>query len=185
MFFIAVEGLDGSGKTTLVEALAKRFRFAKGAYPERRTEIGELIDRVLKNKIEIDPVALAHLFVANRWETVKFLKSTRPTVLDRYILSGQAYALSNGVELDLVTEMDRGLPLPNLTVFLDSPPKSCRVSTDEKFEGSEFQERVYESFKLLLKRLPQERVMMIPSETSVSKAIEMFSNWYEVFGASG
>lgn len=93
--FIALEGLDRSGKTTQVKLLEQRFvelgrkvktmRFpgehlwhalpsCLGAndrnFIDRTTPIGQMIDGYLKSSVEMEDHAIHLLFSANRWEAV-------------------------------------------------------------------------------------------------------------------
>src|SRR5580704_4191768 len=70
--YIAVEGIDGSGKTTqverLVSALQKRGKnVVKTREPRKDVGlIGKLIQEILHGKAHISPVAFQYLFSADR-----------------------------------------------------------------------------------------------------------------------
>ncbi len=132
-FFLAVEGPDGAGKSTLAAALAQRFREG-GREPilvrePGGTPVAERVRGILLDPTStIDAVGELFLFLAARAELVA--KVIRPalvegeTVLaDRFRLSTEAYQ-SGGRGLDpaLVREANRaatgGLE-PDLTLVLD------------------------------------------------------------------
>ncbi|KAL6308297.1 thymidylate kinase [Sparassis latifolia] len=71
--FIAIEGLDRSGKSTQTVLLAERLQ-RTGVdtklikFPDRSTPIGKMIDAYLRSQAELDDYAIHLLFSANRWE---------------------------------------------------------------------------------------------------------------------
>lgn len=69
--YIALEGIDGSGKTTQVELLAKEFEklgktVIRTHEPRRDGVIGELVKNVLKEEVAIPEIAVQYLFAAQR-----------------------------------------------------------------------------------------------------------------------
>ncbi|KAJ3472059.1 hypothetical protein NLG97_g11323 [Lecanicillium saksenae] len=71
--FIVLEGLDRSGKTTQVKLLEQKF-IDQGKpvklmrFPDRTTQIGQMIDSYLRSAVPMDDHAIHLLFSANRWE---------------------------------------------------------------------------------------------------------------------
>ncbi len=150
---IAFEGIDGSGKTTQIERLRvflelKGYNVTSIAFPDRTTPIGKLIDEVLRNSKEIPATALALLFTANRWEHYKTIIDAEArgdfVLLDRYIHSGMAYAMASGVD---GRGLSRGLPLPNVVIYLDLPPDTLRTTTKELFETPSILTKVSQAYK--------------------------------------
>ncbi len=100
---IALEGIDGSGKTTqaqrLVDSLKKKK--IKALYTKEPTEgaIGKLTRSVLKGEIKVPPLALQYLFCADRShhqvELESYLKKGYVIVTDRYFWSAVAYGMSD------------------------------------------------------------------------------------------
>lgn len=70
--------------------------------------------------------------------------------LFRYAASGAAYASANtGRPLDWCKEPDRGLPAPDLVVYLDISPEVQNERGDwgqERYEKEEMQRKVVENF---------------------------------------
>ncbi len=69
--YIALEGIDGSGKTTQVEKLTEHFQkqgktVVKTHEPRRDGVMGELVANILKQEKEIPEVAIQYLFAAQR-----------------------------------------------------------------------------------------------------------------------
>ncbi|MGW7695577.1 dTMP kinase [Streptomyces asiaticus] len=168
-FFIAVEGGDGSGKSTQVEALAEWIR-AKGhevvvTREPGATAIGKRLRSIL---LDVSSAGISHraealLYAADRAEHVDTvvrpaLERGAVVISDRYIDSSVAY---QGAGRDLAaTEIARisrwatnGL-LPHLTVLLDVSPETARERFTEapdrlESEPAEFHQRVRAGFLAL------------------------------------
>ncbi|MGP3952830.1 dTMP kinase [Streptomyces sp. 7N604] len=168
-FFIAVEGGDGAGKSTQVEALAEWIR-AKGhevvvTREPGATAIGKRLRAIL---LDVSSAGISHraealLYAADRAEHVDTV--VRPAlargavvISDRYIDSSVAY---QGAGRDLSpTEIARisrwatdGL-VPHLTVLLDISPETARERFTEapdrlESEPPEFHARVRAGFLTL------------------------------------
>lgn len=143
---IAFEGLDQSGKQTQAERLLAAFRAAGlGAefltFPEYTTAIGTEIGHALQGERHYDPDTLQLLYVANRFEfrpqILQWLEQGRMVVCDRYLASSIAYGEAQGLDATWLTEIQRHLPQPSLTLLLDIPPDASltrkQVARD-KFE---------------------------------------------------
>ena len=106
--FILIEGLDRCGKTTqnkkLLEYLVARGSSAHQlGFPDRQTPTGKLIDAHLTKQARVlDLAALNLLFSSNRWEKKAFIEETLKAgthiVCDRYVYSGLAYSIANGLD---------------------------------------------------------------------------------------
>jgi dTMP kinase len=143
---IAFEGLDQSGKQTQAERLLAAFRSAGHhteflTFPEYTTAIGEEIDRALQGKRDYQPDTLQLLYIANRFEfrprITSWLDAGTMVVCDRYLASSIAYGEAQGVNAAWLTEIQRLLPQPSLTILLDMPPdvSLTRKKADrDKFE---------------------------------------------------
>ena len=143
---IAFEGLDQSGKQTQAERLLEAFRAAKHraeflTFPEYTTKIGIEIDHALQGERDYQPDTLQLLYIANRFEfrpRIKaWLDEGTMVVCDRYLASSIAYGEAQGVDAAWLSEIQRFLPQPSLTIFLDMPPEVslARKKADrDKFE---------------------------------------------------
>ncbi len=113
--FVAVEGIDGAGTTTLVRGLAERLM--AGGWPVHVTRepsdgpVGVFVRQALAGRLvaprvdgsigPLDPGALALLFAADRLdhlasEVEPAVEAGRVVLTDRYVLSSNAY---QGVDL--------------------------------------------------------------------------------------
>lgn len=119
--FIAFEGLDGSGKTTLARRTAEELGAAFMTTPSE--DVRRYRDDLMTSLGGCQEAAqlfyLATVFAAAR-EIEAHLKGGRSVVLDRYFLSTQAYAAFRGSALDL-DHLAALLVPADLTVFVDAP----------------------------------------------------------------
>lgn len=180
--FVVFEGVDRSGKSTqckrLVEGLQRNGRSVElRRFPERSTEIGQLIDAYLQKKIELDDRAVHLLFSANRWAAAAEIRSALErgvdVVCDRYAYSGVAFSAAKPEidDLDWCKAPDAGLPAPDVVVFLEIPPDKAEARGgfgNERYEVSDMQKRVAAHFKDL--RGPRWRVLDAAREMDAVEA---------------
>jgi dTMP kinase len=143
---IAFEGLDQSGKQTQAERLLDAFRSAGRhaefvTFPEYSTDIGHEIECALRGERDYQPDTLQLLYIANRFEFKpqidSWLGAGTIVVCDRYLASSIAYGDAQGVDAAWLTEIQRFLPQPSLTLFMDMAPEVslARKKADrDKFE---------------------------------------------------
>ncbi|POR31924.1 Thymidylate kinase [Tolypocladium paradoxum] len=163
--FIVLEGLDRSGKTTQVKLLEQRFveegRPVKVMrFPDRTTPIGQMIDAYLKSDVEMDDHAIHLLFSANRWEAVKqihsLLAAGTTIICDRFYHSGIVYSAAKqnpSLSLSWARAPDRGLPRPDVVLFLDldeARAESRGGWGDELYEKAEMQRTVRSLFREMI-----------------------------------
>lgn len=121
---IALEGLDGSGKTTLAKRLNVQF------WPDILLTREPTIDLRREPTIDLrtpasaDPHELALLYAADRRAHQPEIAAGMAyglMICDRYSLSMRAYQHASGCDLDWLAELDRGCLVPDLTIYLDVP----------------------------------------------------------------
>ncbi|WP_420460401.1 dTMP kinase [Neolewinella sp.] len=153
-YFIVVEGLDGSGKTTQIEHLRDYFQ-ARGEACYLTAEptdlpTGKFIRRVLRGQEHVDPRTLAALFAADRVEhlfhategILTKLAAGYHVISSRYYFSSLAYQ-SEYVDPAWVANLNRlaKATLPaDLTLFLDLDPAVSMQRITGRGEGSELYE---------------------------------------------
>ena len=145
--FICVEGVDQSGKKTQVGLLIKRLK-EKGlqveetAFPDYNTPIGKEIQAFLSGNREYNVHVRHILYAANRWERkkdlVEWLNKKRLVIVNRYSPSNLAYGLANGLNLEWLLNLEKGLPEADLIIVLDTSPE---VSFKRKRVGRDIYER--------------------------------------------
>jgi dTMP kinase len=138
---ITIEGLDGAGKTTLAEGLARELR-GRGLQVDVLREPGGVVvserirDLVKEPGLRVDPVTEALLYAAARAQLVA--EKVRPAldrgtwvVLDRFVDSSLAYqGAARGLGIDEVAALNRfatsGLT-PDRTLLLELDPAAGRT----------------------------------------------------------
>jgi dTMP kinase len=159
---IAFEGLDQSGKQTQAERLRDSLKAAGHksrlvSFPDYGTSIGEEIARALQGEREYGPDVMQLLYVANRYERKadlrRWLDGGLVLVCDRYTASSVAYGEALGLDPAWLTEMQKFLPPPSLTILLDITPETAvaRKSVDrDRYERDlAMQALVRESYRRL------------------------------------
>jgi dTMP kinase len=170
--FIVVEGIDGSGKTTLAarlaEALARSGRRVLRTREPGGTRLGEKIRGLLLDRrhSEMVPLTEFFLYMASRAQLVgqvirPALRSGIDVVCDRYYYSTAAYQGAAGRvgvgEVLFVAEKIARFDRPDVVAILDLPPRVARrragVRNDRvESKGAAYQERVRRGFLKIARR---------------------------------
>ena len=131
---IAFEGLDQSGKETQAQLLRDRLRQDGNksrvvSFPDYGTSIGEEIARALQGERDYPSDVMQLLYVANRYERrsdlERWLTGGLVIICDRYVASSIAYGTAQALDPAWLTDIQRFLPQPNLTVLLDIMPETA------------------------------------------------------------
>lgn len=186
---IAIEGIDGSGKTTQALELVKQLKKKKikAIYTKEPTDepTGLLIRQVLSGKVKVPPLSLQYLFCADRGvhqlELEKYLEKGYVVITDRYFWSAIAYA-SSDLKGDTdyymaafsILSMYRQFMAPNFTFFIDVPFDVAyeRISGSAKhseiYDKKEKLLKIEKAYKVLTKKFSTE-FTMIKGERSVDE----------------
>jgi len=169
--FVVVEGPEGSGKSTLVRALAARMRSA-GSDPvvvrePGGTSVAEAVRRaLLESDHVVTPVAELFLFLAARADLTAqvlrpALEAGRVVLADRFTLSTEVYQVAGrGLDPVLVAAGNQaatGGLQADLTLVLDLPPGVGRGRQEAAGkaldrldrESTSFHERVCQAYAAL------------------------------------
>ncbi|MCC6031288.1 MAG: dTMP kinase [Pyrobaculum sp.] len=156
MAFVAVEGIDGSGKSTVIGLLAEMLPRVYVTREPSGGPIGRLIREWALRGGSIDPHVDALLFAADRIEHYRReiepkLRENFLVVTERYIESSIAYQGAAGVSIEFVKYINSLVPRPDLTIILDVDPeiaiaRIARRGGVEKFEHVSFLRRVREIY---------------------------------------
>ncbi|MED4601111.1 dTMP kinase [Paenibacillus validus] len=194
-YFITVEGGEGAGKTSAIEAIVSTVE--ELGYETISTRepggipIAEQIRAVVLDtkNTAMDKRTEALLYAAARRQhltekVIPALQSGKVVVCDRFIDSSLAYqGHARGLGVDEVLEVNRfaiGDWMPDLTLFLDVSPEVGlgRIRADWSrevnrldLEEMRFHELVREGYREVLRRYP-ERVRRIDAEQTPDKVAE-------------
>jgi dTMP kinase len=179
-FFVGFEGIDGSGKTTLIDLVLKQL--ITNNYPALKTRepggsaIGQSIRNLLQHSnAEMSSLTEAFLFAADRAEHIKSLiapaiNQGKIVLSDRTYLSSMVYQadeeLSQETILKINTVALQGTS-PDLVIFIDISPEEAlkravaRAENQTRFEsrGVEYFKKVADEYKKLLKAIPNSMIL--------------------------
>jgi dTMP kinase len=137
--FIVIEGLDGTGTTTLAgllaDALKARDQRVRLTAEPTDGPFGRLLRRHLSGAITLDPATAALIFTADRQDHLMglirpALAAGRWVVSDRYMLSTLAYQGAEGVSPEAVLAASATFEAPDVTFVLDVPETERRRRMD-------------------------------------------------------
>lgn len=187
--FITLEGPEGSGKTTAVEAAVKKLQEMGYEIVRTRepggTPIAEQIRNVIldKGNTAMDSRTEALLYAASRRQHLvekvwPALKEGKIVICDRYLDSSLAYqggarglGIDNVLNINLFATEDTW---PDLTLLFDIKPELglARISANSErevnrldLEKLDFHNKVRESFLSLAKRYPDRYVIIDASQS--------------------
>ncbi len=176
--YLALEGVEGAGKSTVAGAVAARLRAEGREVVEVRepggTPLGEEIRRLLLHADDMAPWAEAMLFAAQRAQLVTevvgpALARGAWVVSDRSYYSSLAYqGDARGLGVDAVRQVNEwavGSVVPDLVVVLDVDPDRglARQGDVDRIggQGPDFQRRVAAAYHRLAAAEPS-RVVLVP-----------------------
>lgn len=191
--FIALEGPDGSGKSTITD-LIKQYLEDKNidtvvTREPGGTSIGEDIRNIIldNDNTLMDSHTEALLYAASRaqhiHEKIKpALEDKKVVICDRFVLSSLAY---QGIGRDLGIEKVKNINdfaidrvYPDLILFFHVDPKTALLRKTKKLggdrlelEGNKFHTRVYNGYMDLIKKYPK-NIKLIDATKSIEEVFE-------------
>ena len=159
--FIALEGIDGSGKSTQIKYLREKLNqtgmLCYTPLEPTDSPIGSMIHPIMTGRMKADPRVIAALFVADRLdhllndiEGIASKIEEGVTVLtDRYYFSSYAYH-SVDMPMDWVIQANgqcRQILQPTVTVFIDIDPDTAI----ERIAKNRFHQELFEKKSRLVK----------------------------------
>ncbi|HLS53398.1 MAG TPA: dTMP kinase [Tissierellaceae bacterium] len=190
--FIALEGPDGSGKSTILELIGdylekKGIEYIKTREPGG-TPIGEEIrDIILDEKnVNMGAETEALLYAASRSQhihekIIPALKEGKLVLCDRFVLSSLAYqGIGRGLGIERVKSINdfalRGI-YPDLILFFHIDPEVSLKRKTEKLggdrleqEGNDFHKKVYDGYMKLIDLYP-DKIKVIDASQSVEEVL--------------
>lgn len=192
-YFIAVEGTDGSGKSTQSRMLAEKLTMeghkVYTTFEPTDGHIGKLLRRILKGELSVDQKAIAGLFLSDRLDhllneetgLVRKLAEGYTVICDRYYFSSYAYH-SVYMNMDWVIACNRmcaEILRPDINIYIDVPPEVCMQRIAIAREATELYETTviltkvrnnyFQAFDLLK---DEEKVAIIDGNCPVDKVAE-------------
>ncbi|XGI84405.1 dTMP kinase [Halorutilales archaeon Cl-col2-1] len=196
---VSIEGIDGSGKSTVVGRLSEYFeerckretsaphkpKVCDAVFTREPTDswIGEKVTSSVEGERKLSPMAEFFLFVADHADHVDSvvepaLEDGRLVVSDRYVdsrLAYQAVSLQGKVEspLEWIRSVHDGWTVyPDLTLLLDVDPETAveRTHATAKYERTEFLERVRDNYMSIASS--DERFVVVDASRPVNEVAD-------------
>jgi dTMP kinase len=189
--FIALEGIDGSGKTVEAHFLAKSLR-AQGKkvfLTKNPTDgpLGKFIRRMLQGKIDIPLVSFQYVFSADRQvqqlDIINHLKKGDLVISDRYFWSSVAYGVADKEGIDYknaamqeviaqsILSMYNQFIVPDITFYLDASiqtglsRRNDTTKEKELYENTAKLKKIEAGYKWLLQKFPKEFIIIDAERT--------------------
>ncbi|MFP3132294.1 MAG: dTMP kinase [Candidatus Nanopusillus sp.] len=195
--YIAIEGIDGSGKTTianlLYNELSKRYNniiLMKEPYDnDLSKKIKEIILKEHEKNLDYGYL-LALLFTADRSikniDLKKYLNNNYIVISDRSIYSTFSYQiLYEGMDIEWLKCVSKYIIRPDITFILDVDPKiaveriNLRSKNITSYENIEFLKKVRENFLKLKKIFSNDNIIYIDGEEKPEEILEKILNIIE------
>ncbi|EIN15248.1 Thymidylate kinase [Mycoplasmopsis agalactiae 14628] len=184
--FITFEGLDGSGKTTIVQKLVEKLLERKPALSfivtrepggKNVRESEKIRELILDKESHLSPISEALLYTASRRIHIEkvilpALKKNKLVLCDRYIDSFYAYqGIVRGLGLlfaKQLTEMVIENTIPDITIFIDITAEQseyrrnvARLISDRlDSESLEFHKKVFDAYKEVIDLDPKRFIIV-------------------------
>lgn len=195
--FIALEGIDGSGKSTQSKLLAEKLAAAGhnvyATCEPTNGPIGTLARSILRGEIKADNRVIAGLFMADRLDhllnekdgLVKKAGEGFTIITDRYYFSSYAY---HGTHMDIdwvieTNKMSAGIMRPDVNIFIDVPPEiamqriTANRETPELYETLENLKNVRAKYLEAFEKLKdKERIVFVDGNRSFEAIAEDIYN---------
>lgn len=198
--FIVFEGLDGSGKGTMLTKTAdylfneyKAFDRIVLTREPTYSGTGKQIRKMLQQSDSpmSDAKRLLQLYLDDRKTHLEFL---RPLInqncvilCDRYKYSTLAYQQTQGIPLDSIVKLHEKMLVTDIVFFLDVSPavalqriKESRSSI-EKFEKEFFFEELRANYLKLPSVLPNENIKIIDANRSKDEVFDLIKSHLDIF----
>jgi len=182
MTLISAEGIDGSGKSTVVDAIVDQYPDAVATSEPSDLWTGKQVRRCLTDE-NIDPLVSFYLFMADRVNHIEEVvrpmdESEKLVVSDRYVDSTRAYQpvsfqnsghfpSQSAANIFIEETMGAWEYKPDLTIYIDVSVDTAmnRCDGEDKYENREFLTDVKRNYELIASAEP-ERFVTIDGEQS-------------------
>lgn len=197
---IVLEGIDQCGKTTISKLLKNKLEELNlktiiQTFPDKSTLIGNVINSYLQGNTKLSPQESHLLYSINRHEKKNFMEeklyNNYNIICDRYIFSGIAYSLANGLDYDFCLNTEQYLIKPDLTFYFDislsETNKRRKSLKTDIYETTNFQSKVKEAYSKIknkdwiiinAEQTPEEITNIILKHILNIKNIKQFLEYY-------
>lgn len=197
---IVLEGIDQCGKTTISKLLKNKLEELNlktiiQTFPDKSTLIGNVINSYLQGNTKLSPQESHLLYSLNRHEKKSFMEeklyNNYNIICDRYIFSGIAYSLANGLDYDFSSNTEQYLIKPDLIFYFDisitETNKRRKSLKTDIYETSNFQLKVKEAYSKIKtndwiiinsEQTPEEITNIILKHILNIKNIKQFLEYY-------
>ena len=197
---IVLEGIDQCGKTTISKLLKNKLEELNlktiiQTFPDKSTLIGNVINSYLQGNTKLSPQESHLLYSLNRHEKKNFMEEKLYNgyniICDRYIFSGIAYSLANGLDYNFCLNTEQYLIKPDLTFYFDisitETNKRRKSLKTDIYETSNFQTKVKEAYSKIKNKdwtiinseqTPEEITNIILKHILNTKNIKQFLEYY-------
>ncbi|MEM1688689.1 MAG: hypothetical protein QXV16_01570 [Candidatus Anstonellales archaeon] len=176
---IALEGIDGAGKTTIARILANRLNIKYLKFP--RYDFIPIIKKHISGEIRLDDRTTTLLFLA---DIIDGINNENNYIADRLFFSTIAYSKLN---LDMLVELilELSIPFPEYTIYLDIDLDTALKRVSRKYEITEY-DRDIDLLNSVKKRyeivfshkeiLDRTEVIRIDARLSIEEILELIQN---------
>lgn len=197
---IVLEGIDQCGKTTISKLLKNKLEELNlktiiQTFPDKSTLIGNVINSYLQGNTKLSPQESHLLYSLNRHEKKNFMEdklyNNYNIICDRYIFSGIAYSLANGLDYNFCLNTEQYLIKPDLTFYFDislsETNKRRKSLKTDIYETTNFQSKVKEAYSKIknndwiiinAEQTPEEITNIILKHILNIKNIKQFLEYY-------
>lgn len=189
---IAIEGIDGAGKTTQAKNLVETLKTeGYDAVYFKEPTAGQwglnIRDIALNGRDHITADDELNYFIFDRREDVKeniepALRSNKIVIMDRYYHSNIAYQGALGIDPEEIrrkNEIEEHFPVPDVVIILDVAPRIgvSRIIKFRKEELNKFeQEKYLNSVREIFKKMDQENIQIIDGSRPVDEMNDQILN---------
>lgn len=194
--FITFEGLDGSGKTTIVHKVIEKllelkpnlnYILTREPGGKNIPEAEKIREIILSKESIISPVSEALLYSVSRrmhlerviWPS---LRENKLVLCDRYVdsfFAYQGFARELGYKFTKkITDLIINNTMPNITIFLNITPAQSKIRRQENrivqdrldSEKEEFHKKVYKAYQKIISK-NKKRFIVIDAYQSIDKVL--------------
>ena len=183
MVLVNIDGVDATGKTTLVENLINHYtkqglKITYTHFPRYNTPIGKVIEQVLDKKLNIHPSSFQMLCSADRleWSTNEYLKLKEEydmVIVDRHTTSALVYGMLDGLDEEEILFNDRRIVKPDINIILFASIDTLIKRLEKRniattlYEKQDIMKKALEKYLGLYKFYPS--VTYVNAEQSIEK----------------